>query len=125
MRGVASDAVDPIDIGRQQLRLWSTLLEQGMVARERRPDQAGQFLDLHFHEIVSDPLACVRRIYRHFDLELTPEAEARMQAFLAQSPRAGHGVHDYSLAGFGLDAQSVSQTFKRYSERFGIRPEPA
>ncbi|MBW2269218.1 MAG: sulfotransferase [Deltaproteobacteria bacterium] len=124
MRGVASDAVDPVAIGRQQLHLWSTLIDQGMRARAGRPDQAGQFLDLHFHEIVADPLGCVRRIYRHFDLELTSRAEARMHAFVAESPRAGHGVHDYSLARFGLDAEAVSQTFKSYRERFGVRPEP-
>lgn len=124
-RGIASDAVDPVSIGRQQLRLWSTLLEQGMAARERLSDRAGQFLDLHFHEIVADPLACVRRIYHHFELELTPAAEERMRAFLVDSPRAGHGVHDYSLERFGLDAAEVSQTFKRYGERFGVRPEPS
>ena len=125
MRGVASDAVDPVAIGRQQLRLWSTLLEQGMQARAQRPDQAEQFLDLHFHEIVADPIGCVQRIYRRFDLELSSDAEARMRGYLAENPRAGHGVHDYSLASFGLDAETVSQTFKRYSERFGIRPEPS
>ena len=124
MRGVASDAVDPVAIGRQQLRLWSALLEQGMQARAQRPDRAEQFLDLHFHEIIADPIGCVQRIYRHFDLELTADAEARMRAYLVESPRAGHGVHDYDLESFGLDAGTVSQTFKRYSERFGIRPEP-
>ena len=124
MRGIASDHVDPIAIGRQQLRLWPTLLEQGMQARARRPDRESRFLDLRFQKILADPLACVRRIYRHFDLELSVEAEARMQQYLARHPRQEHGAHRYSLSSFGLDAALVTQTFKAYCERFGVEPEP-
>ncbi len=124
MRAVASDRVDPHEIGRQQLWMWSTLLEQGMAARERQPERAGQFMDLHFREILADPLGCVRRIYRHFDLTLRPAAEARMGAFLARHPREEHGSHDYSLGGFGLDPEAVWQTFKSYCEGFGVEREP-
>ncbi|MDJ0850325.1 MAG: sulfotransferase [Myxococcota bacterium] len=123
MRGVASDAVDPEEIGRQQLRQWPVLLEQGMAARDRHPERSAQFLDLHFQEIVADPLGCVRRVYRHFDLPLAAEAEARMRAFLASNPRAGHGPHDYSLERFGLSADAVRHAFKGYCERFHVAHE--
>ena len=86
-RGIASDAVDPRKIGHQQLRLWSTLLSQGLRARVERPHQAHQIFDLHFQEIVADPLGCVRRVYAHFDLELTPETLKRMQTYLDAHPR--------------------------------------
>lgn len=95
-----------------------------MAARERHPESAGQFMDLHFREIVADPLGCVRRIYRHFDLALRPESEARMGTFLARHPREEHGSHDYSLGGFGLDPEVVWQTFKSYCEGFGVEREP-
>ncbi len=124
MRCVASDAVDPIALGRQQLRLWSTLLEQGMRARAERSAQSSQFFDLQFQEIIADPIGCVRRIYRHFDLPVTPEFEERMRAYLEESPRAGHGDHDYSLASFGLDPDEVARTFKGYRERFEVESEP-
>jgi hypothetical protein len=123
-RGIASDAVDPKAIGRQQLRFWSALLEQGMRARAGRPEQAQQIFDLHFHEILSDPLGCVRRIYRHFDLELTPEALKRMQDYLAAHPREKHGEHRYSLEGFGLDEAEVRETFASYTNHFGVAHEP-
>lgn len=123
MRKVASDRVEPHEIGRQQLWLWSTLLEQGMRARARRPEHAGQFLDLHYQEILSDPLGCVRRVYRHFDLELRPETEARAQAFLARHRRDEHGSHHYSLAAFGLDPEAVWDAFESYTARFGVERE--
>ncbi len=123
MRGVASDAVDPVEIGRQQLRQWPALLEQGMAARDRHPVRSAQFLHLHFHEIVADPLGSVRRIYHHFDLPLVPETEARMRSFLDDNPRAGHGTHHYSLERFGLSADAVRRAFKGYYERFRVAHE--
>ncbi len=124
MRGIASDAVDPRSIGRQQLRGWSTLLRQGMEARQRSPERAGRFLDLHFHEILANPLECVRRIYTHFDLPLSSETEARMRAHLSAHPRDEHGVHEYHLSDFGLDPEAIRGEFKSYCDRFGVEPEP-
>lgn len=124
MRQVASDDVDPVRLGNQQLRNWSALLEQGMQARARHPEREAQILDLHLHEIAADPLACVRRIYEHFGIELSGEAESRMQRYLSLHPNGEHGRHRYSLEAFGLDEEKVNLAFKGYRERFGIRSEP-
>jgi len=123
LRGAASDAVDPGAVGAQQLRFWSRLLEQGLEARERHPEHAWRFCDLHYQEIAADPIACVRRIYAHFDLELRPDALARMHAHLAAHPRDEHGAHRYSLAMFGLDGEGVAKSFARYRARFGVADE--
>jgi hypothetical protein len=124
MRLVSSDAVDPARVGRQMIRTWSTLLEQGMAARARRPDRERQILDLSMREIVGSPMASVEKIYRHFDLELRPEARERMQAYLARHPKDEFGAHRYSLEDFALDADEVDAAFKGYRERFGIEAEP-
>lgn len=124
MRLVSSDEVDPARVGRQMIRTWSTLLEQGMAARARRPDRERQILDLSMREVVGAPMACVEKIYRHFDLELRPEARERMQAYLARHPKDEFGTHRYSLEDFSLDADEVNAAFKGYRERFGIEPEP-
>ncbi len=124
MRMVSSDEVDPARVGRQMIRTWSTLLEQGMAARARRPDRERQILDLSMREIVGSPMASVEKIYRHFDLELRPEARERMLAYLARHPKDEFGTHRYSLEDFSLDADEVDAAFKGYRERFGIEPEP-
>jgi hypothetical protein len=124
MRQVASDEVDPIRLGRQQLLAWSRLLEQGMEARRCHPEREGRILDLHMGEIVGDPMGCIRRIYDHFALELRPEALARMHAYLAAHPRDEHGEHRYSLEAFGLEPEAIAQAYKGYCERFGVEPEP-
>lgn len=124
MRLVSSDDVDPARVGRQMLRTWSRLLEQGMAARTRRPEREKRILDLSMREIVGAPLQTVEKIYRHFDLELSDEARRRMQAHLAAHPKDEFGTHRYSLEDFALDADEVDAAFKGYRERFGIEPEP-
>ena len=124
MRLVASDHVDPARVGRQMMHVWSTLLEQGMKARARHPEREGQILDLSMREVVSDPIACVEKIYGHFDLELSREARARMQRYMELHPKNEFGIHRYSLEAFGLEEETVSAAFKGYRERFGIESEP-
>ncbi len=124
MRIVASDEIDPICLGRQQLFVWSRLLEQGMEARRRHPEREARILDLHMNEIVRDPVGCVARIYAHFSLELRPEAEARMRAYVASHPRDELGPHHYGLEPFGLDASRVAETFKAYRDHFRVEAEP-
>jgi hypothetical protein len=46
-----------------------------------------------------------------------------MQAHLAAHPRDEHGLHRYSLAMFGLDAELVSRRFERYRTRFRVASE--
>jgi hypothetical protein len=123
LRGIASDATDPQEIGQQQLRSWSTLLDQGMAARQREAANSSQFFDVHFREILEDPIACVRRIYAHFDLELTALFEDRMKEYVASHPRGEHGSHRYSLEDFGLEPEAVRHAFKGYNERFGVEQE--
>jgi len=125
LRQVASDEGDPHALGRQQLRAWSKTLARGMRARERHVARAAQFLDLHFHEIARDALGCVRRIYAHFGLALTPEFERRMRDYLAAHPREEHGAHRYTLEGFGLGASEVDDAFAEYTARFDVRREGA
>jgi hypothetical protein len=124
MRIVASDEIDPIRLGRQQLFVWSRLLEQGMEARRRHPERETRIIDLHMNEIVGDPVGCIARIYAHFGLELRPEVESRMHAYAADHPRDEHGQHHYGLEPFGLDESKVAETFKAYSEHFRVEPEP-
>ncbi len=124
LRQIASDEVDPVAIGAEQLHAWATVLEQGMAARARRPERESQILDLSMREIVTDPIGAVRRVYEKFGLELSERARERMERYLREHPRDEFGVHRYSLAAFGLDEDTVNERFKGYRERFDVDPEP-
>ena len=124
MRLVSSDDVDPARVGRQMLSVWSKLLDQGIAARDRHPEREERILDLSMGEVVGDPIACVERIYRHFELDLSDEARARMQKYLVDHPKDEFGTHRYSLEAFGLEEDAVNAAFKGYRERFDVAAEP-
>ncbi len=125
LRQVASDALHPHALGKQQLRAWSETLRMGMRGREKHAAKANQFVDLHFHEIAADAVGCVRRVYAHFGLALTPAFEQRMRDYVAAHPREEHGAHRYTLAGFGLRADEVDEAFADYTARFAVKREDA
>lgn len=80
--------------------------------RQRRGDVA--IMDLHYTDLAADPIAAVRSIHRHFGGDLSVEAEAAAQQYLADHPRGGHGHHQYSLDDAGISVASVEQRFANY-----------
>ena len=124
MRLVSSDHVDAASIGRQMMNVWSKLLNQGMAARAAHPEREERILDLSMREVVGDPIGCIEKIYRYFDLDFSEEARDRMKHYLAVHPKDKFGVHRYSLEAFGLEEEAVSTAFKNYRERFDIEAEP-
>jgi hypothetical protein len=118
MRSSVSAAVDPKAIGREQLDAWTWGMERTMAVRDRLP--AGRVVDVRYEDTVADPLGTTRRIYEHFDLELTPVAEQGVRDYLSANPRDKHGAHRYTLKEFGLDPDEVDAAFADYRERFGV-----
>jgi len=121
LRSASSDGIDPHAVGRDQLELWSRLLDRAIAVRDRSADQASRFFDVQYEDLLSDPLGCVRRIYSHFRMNLTDEAEARMCAFMAENGREKHGVHRYTLEMFGIDAAEAFDRFAGYCRRFEVK----
>ena len=124
VRSMASDAVDPKALARDWTPRLARALEHAMDVRSRLGDDDPRFFDMQFPDLVADPMAVVERIYAHFDIELTPEARAPMQAFIDDNPQGKHGAHRYHPHDYGLDVSETRERFKRYSERYGIREEP-
>jgi hypothetical protein len=90
-------------------------------------DTAGEdrVIDVHYADLLRDPIATMRSLYRALGDEFTAEAEQGMQSWLDQNPQAKFGKHEYSLSRFGLDANDLRQKFERYSARYEVEPEGA
>ena len=82
-----------------------------------------QLLDVHYVELLRDPMSMVRRIYEFFDLELNASAETAMEQFLLANPKNKGGVHRYSLEEFGLNPETERRRFQFYLDFFGIEPD--
>ena len=55
--------------------------------RDAYPDVAGRFIDVTYRELVSDPLAVVRRIYERLEIRLTDLAAERMRGLASARSR--------------------------------------
>ncbi len=123
-RAIYEGDVDRAAIARSQTELWAAGMEHGLEVRREQVAQhsSERFFDLDFREVLSDPVAAVKRIYHHFDLPLTDEAERRFTTWRAANPRGKHGEHHYTIEEFGMTASAVRDRFAEYLEHFGMQP---
>ena len=123
LRSMSSNAIDRAAIGAE----WTARLADGMQrsieVRDHLPEGTAPIFDMHFGEFIRDEIGMVRRIYEHFGLVLSLDAEERMRHFLAANPRDKHGAHRYRLEDAGLDAATERERYRAYQERFGVASE--
>jgi hypothetical protein len=111
---------DPVALGQQWLDTWGQAMDRAMAVRAKASPE--QFLDVHYEELMADPVGQVQRIHRWAGSGGEEAAPAVVQSWLAQNPRHKHGVHQYTLEHYGLDARRVAERFRAYTERFDIHP---
>ena len=120
IRGIATDSVDAEAVGREQFHWWADSLDHAIAVRARHPDKAQQFIDIHFEDVVADPIAALRGAYERFDMPWEADAEARMRAFLRDNPRGKHGTHRYELDDFGLKLGEIRERFAAYCDAYDV-----
>ncbi len=118
VRAIYSDEVDLKGIGETFADTFEVMIARANAFKAKQG--AGAIYDVQYADTVRDPMAVVRGIYEHFDIDFTPEIEAAMQGYLAANPKGKHGSHSYDLSEFGLSKESVHERFKDYIERFDI-----
>jgi len=124
VRSMASDRVDAAEVAADWTPRLAGALEHAIDVRDGGAIAPERFADVHFGALLSDPLAVVESIYARFGLELGGPAADRMRSFVAANPQGKHGVHRYRPQEYGIDVPRERERFRRYSERFGIEPEP-
>ena len=99
-------------IGYDSMETWSRGLER--FNSERAKHDPAQFYDVDYRDFVANPLATVEEIYRYFGLTLTDGARQAIQKSHAESQSGARAPkHAYSLADYGLTAESVKARFAR------------
>jgi|KBSSwiStaDraftv2_1062776.scaffolds.fasta_scaffold15601_3 hypothetical protein len=98
----------------RETSFWAAGAARSIAAQDRHP---GRFVNVTQAEIRQDPLAVVRRIYAHFDIPMSSEAEARFQAWAAANPPDGRSGHAYDAV---PDAPAIAETFRLYIARYAL-----
>jgi hypothetical protein len=120
-RVLYEDDPDRRAIAEWQLDLWATGMEDALEVRRER--DSSQFFDLHFREVLADPLGAVKRAYDYFHVEMTEEAEQGLRKWRAANPPGKHGEHRYRAEEFGLTDEAMAERFAPYTEYFQIERE--
>ena len=79
-----------------------------------------QFIDVHFQDIVKNPVGTIERVYERLGWPIDDDIRERVADYASHKPKGSRGVHQYSLAGVGLDAAQERERFAFYMEKYGI-----
>jgi hypothetical protein len=112
---------EPAVLGRAELATWSEAMRRLLAVRARIGE--ARFADVHFHELVADPVATIARAYERLAVPFTGAAEARIAAHASARPRGRLGEHRYRLEDWGLDRAGVHAAFSFYTNRCGVKRE--
>jgi hypothetical protein len=96
-------------------------VNRAMDARARIGDD--RIVDIHYADLMRDPMRTMRSLYVALGDTLTPETEAAMQAWLDENPQGMFGRHEYKLAQYGLSKERLEPYFERYLSQYDIEPE--
>jgi hypothetical protein len=123
LRFMRSDHVDVDALGAIMEMTYQLFLEQAIAQRTAGIVPNDQIVDTHFLELLSDPVAMLRRVYEQFSLEWPAGHDRAITGYLAAKPKAKHGAHQYTFADVGLDEEHVRRTFAPYVAHYGITEE--
>ncbi len=123
LRSLASDDTSIPDAAADFAENILEGLDRSVTAREDGTVPADRVVDVQFRAFMADPFATIHTIYERLGLELEPDAEKRMRAFLGDNPQDKHGTHTYTFAETGLDEGTLRAQAKRYQDYFDVPSE--
>ena len=123
--GMFSDSPDTMEIGRHWNRKCRRMVEKGMAYRRSlSPEtEAGTFMDIRFSDLITDPVAVLKRIYGFIGLEFDNIAEEEARGFLNSNGRHRFGRHVYRLSDFGLCTDEIRADYSDYRTVYAIPDE--
>jgi hypothetical protein len=110
-RRLFSPRVNRDEIGSTVLDMFADHMKRSMAAA---PDKAEQVIDIHFIDLISDPIATVKRIYLRFGYHCDAVFEEEMARYLETQRSAPKSPHVYALEQFGLSRAEVLERSADY-----------
>ena len=84
---------------------------------------AERFVDVHFTELMADPVSTMRAAYARMGRDFTDNHAAAVLDYLAQKPKGKFGVHRYQPEDWGFTAESLREATAPYIDHFGVTSE--
>lgn len=84
---------------------------------------ADRFVDVHFAELLRDPVGALARAYAGMGRELTAEHAQRIRTYLRDKPKGKFGTHQYAPEDWGMTAAKLRADLAPYVEHFRVALE--
>jgi hypothetical protein len=82
-----------------------------------------KIIDVHYADLVDDPVGETRKLYAKLGDEWTAEAEAGVHKWVDDNPQNKFGKHEYKLAQYGVTKKQLEPLFERYLSRYDVARE--
>jgi hypothetical protein len=118
--GIMSDTVDPLQVGAHWIAKLERMLDRALATRDSRPDASKRFVDVHYRDLVADPITVVEQVCAAIDLPWTETTRADLSQWLASNRQHKYGIHRYAAEDFGLSDGAIAERFASYRQRFDL-----
>jgi hypothetical protein len=102
---------------------WQSVEHANRIMDARDKLGHDRIIDVHYADLLRDPMAAMQKLYRSLGDEFTQAADAGMRNWLADNPQDKFGKHEYQLAQFGLTPEKVRRMFERYLSKYQVEAE--
>ncbi len=111
--------------GRGPLMSLAYQLMLGLVMGQRATGEvpADQMADLHFRDLMRDPVPAIEGAYDHLGMPFPEEMRTSVPEYLANKPKDKFGPHVYDPSRLGLDESGLRAEFAAYIEHHAIELE--
>lgn len=117
----SAGSVDPQMLGPRLVANWSGILDRLDDWRAAHPQV--RIVDVHYGDLIVDPIGTARRLYTAFGLHLSDDTQRAMAAHLETDNHGKVPARPYGLADFGLREADIEDAFGAYIERHGVTRE--
>jgi Sulfotransferase family len=102
---------------------WQAVEHANRIMDFRDKHGEDKIIDVHYAELMTNPIGTLKKLYKQLGDELTPAAEAEIQAWINDNPQGKFGRHEYKLEQYGLSLAKLEPLFERYLARYDVARE--
>ena len=105
--------ITPQQIGELAMDFWPAEMRRFYETR-RRLGSALNLMEVHYQDLLSDPIRHIRALYERAGTSLTAAGAQAIQSWLAHNPAGKHGRNVYELHRYGLSEHAVKSAFAEF-----------
>ncbi|WP_052223691.1 sulfotransferase family protein [Novosphingobium malaysiense] len=118
---IRTDRPDPVAAGSSCTLIIERLV--GGLLRDQ-PEGDPRFLEIHFADLMADPIGAARTVFAAAGIDVTPATEAAMRDYVARNDAKPRKSSDYASQDFGIDVPALRKKIEGYYTRYGVTPDP-